>query len=72
MIFFIKEKCGVCPCLVINMTAPILYFWMTDKVRGDVWRLESLSLSKYHQGLIKICGAGGEKVDSHSGRGQLV
>ena len=46
------------------MTAPILYFWMTDKVRGDVWRLESLSLSKYHQGLIKICGAGGEKVDT--------
>ena len=48
---------------IINITAP-MYFWMTDKVRGDVWGLESLSLSKYHQGLIKICGAGagGEKV----------
>ena len=56
---------------MINLTAPI-HFWMTDKVMCDVCGLESLSLSKYHQGLIKICGAGGEKVDTHSGRGQLV
>ena len=61
---------------IINITAPI-YFWMTDKVRGDVWGLESLSLSKYHQGLIKICGAGvgGEKTDTdqtREGRGRLV
>ena len=41
---------------------------MTDKVRGDVWTGESL-IVKISSRSDQICGAGGEKVDTDSGRG---
>ena len=37
---------------IINITAPI-YFWMTDKVRGDVWGLETWRVS-HCQNIIKV------------------
>ena len=41
---------------------------MTDKVRGDVWTGESL-IVKISSRSDQICGAGGEKVDTHTQAG---